>query len=172
MTAGATPTRTSVNPNLASSTAMEMSMAAARPMPPATQWPAMRPTYGLGDRAKRPNRSRPATAAGGRRRRRPTRRALRQVGPGAEHAAPVGEHDDPDLGVGVGGVERVAQLADEPGAQGVAVGLVGQRDGEHAAVARSVSTTAITRLLGAGPSVGGPANACAFSSQSRASVAR
>jgi hypothetical protein len=44
ITAGATPIRTSVKPNLALSIATEMSHAAARPMPPATQWPAMRPT--------------------------------------------------------------------------------------------------------------------------------
>ena len=54
---------------------------------------------------------------------------------------PVGEHDHPHLGVGVRGVERVAQLADEPGAQGVAVGLVRQRDGEHAPEVQGVSTT-------------------------------
>ena len=42
--AGAMPMRTSVKPNVASSTPIEMSIAAARPMPPATQWPAMRPT--------------------------------------------------------------------------------------------------------------------------------
>jgi hypothetical protein len=67
--AGATPILTSVNPNSAVSTAMLMSSPAARPMPPATQWPAMRPTYGFGDRLKRRNRSVGAvgaTAASGR----------------------------------------------------------------------------------------------------------
>jgi hypothetical protein len=44
MTAGATPTRTSVKPNRAPSVAIEMSMAAASPMPPATQCPAILPT--------------------------------------------------------------------------------------------------------------------------------
>jgi len=57
MIAGATPIRTSVNPNLASSMAMDMSIAAARPIPPATQCPAIRPTYGLGDSRNLPNKS-------------------------------------------------------------------------------------------------------------------
>ena len=53
MTAGTTPTRTSVNPNIAVSMAIEMSMAAAMPTPPATQCPAMRPTNGFGERRMR-----------------------------------------------------------------------------------------------------------------------
>ena len=46
-----------MKPNLASSIATEMSMAAASPVPPATACPAIRPTNGLGDRRIRRNRS-------------------------------------------------------------------------------------------------------------------
>ena len=42
--AGTAPTRTSVKPNRASSTLTDRSIAAARPIPPATQCPAIRPT--------------------------------------------------------------------------------------------------------------------------------
>ena len=47
MMAGATPTRTSVKPNLAASSATERSHAAASPTPPPMQCPAIRATTGL-----------------------------------------------------------------------------------------------------------------------------
>ena len=53
ITAGTTPTRTSVNANVAVSTATTMSAAAVRPMPPARAGPASCATTGLGDRAIR-----------------------------------------------------------------------------------------------------------------------
>src|SRR5664280_2611301 len=42
-----------------------MSRAAASPMPPATQWPAMRPTYGFGERWNLPNSARGSTSIPG-----------------------------------------------------------------------------------------------------------
>src|SRR5262249_15623696 len=45
---GRDPTLTSVKANRASAPAMEMSHAAASPIPPPTQWPAMRASTGFG----------------------------------------------------------------------------------------------------------------------------
>mmetsp|Transcript_11391 Transcript_11391/g.27313 ORF Transcript_11391/g.27313 Transcript_11391/m.27313 type:complete len:202 (-) Transcript_11391:21-626(-) len=49
ITAGHTPSRTSVNPISASSERTEISVAAAKPTPPPVQCPAMRPITGLGE---------------------------------------------------------------------------------------------------------------------------
>ena len=64
MIAGMTPTRTSVNPSRTSSRAMEMSQAAASPTPPATVWPSMRPTTGVGDAMMARSRSSKPLAPG------------------------------------------------------------------------------------------------------------
>ena len=49
MMAGATPMRTSVKPMVAEAAAIDRSHDAASPRPPASAWPLMRPTTGLGD---------------------------------------------------------------------------------------------------------------------------
>ena len=93
----------------------------------------MRPTIGVGEvwiscsSSSKPPEPEPRFAEA---------RALLEVGAGAEGGALVGHHQRPDLRVGVRRGDGVAQTLDQVRTERVAVLLVGQRRGHHAALAR------------------------------------
>ena len=127
ITAGITPSRTSVKANVAAVEQTAMSAAAIRPSPPARAAPPTRATTGFGHSQTAASTS-PIRAAG----MSPAASAAAvsfRSAPEQNTRAGVAQHDHPYRVVGGGGRERVEQLGDQRGGEGVAVvrAVQGQR---------------------------------------------
>ena len=132
ITAGITPSRTSVNANVASRVQTAMSAAAIRPSPPARAGPATRATTGLGNSQSAASTSASISAGT-----RPASRASAVSFRSApeQKTGPVCESTTTRTAGSVDAVaERVQQLGHQGRGEGVAVGRAVQGQGGHPGV--------------------------------------